>query len=91
MKYVVAGLIIAALLAWLARTRAKPPAQPPPSKPTGTQTPASPSAAAGAAQPASMLRCAHCGVHLPGSDAVVVRGTAYCSDEHRQQAETRSS
>ncbi len=38
--------------------------------------------------PQAMVRCAHCGLHLPASDAV--RGTddtPYCSAAHRQVAE----
>lgn len=37
--------------------------------------------------PQEMVRCAHCGVHLPHSDAVVGRIGLYCSPEHRQLAE----
>jgi uncharacterized protein len=29
-----------------------------------------------------MVRCAHCGVHLPGSDAVRSGERLYCSAEH---------
>ena len=48
------------------------------------QRPAAPPAPA---PPAPMLRCRHCGVHLPANEAV--RGTLgpYCSDEHRRLAE----
>lgn len=37
--------------------------------------------------PQAMLRCAHCGLHLPEADAV--RGThgMYCSAAHRLNAE----
>jgi uncharacterized protein len=32
----------------------------------------------------TMLECAHCGVHVPASEAVIVRpGAAFCSDQHR--------
>lgn len=31
----------------------------------------------------SMVRCAHCGVHLPASDAVAADGRVYCSPAHR--------
>jgi uncharacterized protein len=34
-------------------------------------------------KPQEFARCAHCGVHLPLTDAVIERGTAYCSDAHR--------
>jgi uncharacterized protein len=29
-----------------------------------------------------MVRCAHCGIHLPRSEAVVSRGRTYCSTAH---------
>lgn len=31
-----------------------------------------------------MVACAHCGVHLPASLALVARGQAYCSEVHRE-------
>lgn len=37
--------------------------------------------------PQEMVRCAHCGVHLPRSEAVVGRLNLYCSAEHRSAAE----
>jgi len=40
--------------------------------------------------PQAMVRCAHCGLHLPAADAVAGRGSSsYCSDAHRQAAEGR--
>lgn len=45
---------------------------------------------AGAARPPAapaaeaMVRCAHCGVHLPRSEAIVVAGQTFCCEEHRQ-------
>ena len=33
--------------------------------------------------PQQMVACAHCGVHLPGADAVHHEGHAYCSADHR--------
>jgi uncharacterized protein len=35
----------------------------------------------------AMLQCAHCGVHLPASDAVAGKQGRYCSAEHRAQLE----
>lgn len=36
-----------------------------------------------AAGPApELVRCAHCGVHLPRADAHPMSGAFYCSDEH---------
>lgn len=37
--------------------------------------------------PARMVRCAHCGVHLPESDAFLSQGRHYCSTAHREAAE----
>jgi uncharacterized protein len=33
--------------------------------------------------PEGMLRCAHCGVHLPASEALQLGKDAYCSTAHR--------
>jgi uncharacterized protein len=33
--------------------------------------------------PEAMVSCAHCGVHLPASDAVLLGERAYCSPAHR--------
>jgi len=36
------------------------------------------------AEPAQMVVCAHCGVHLPRQDAVLGgSGTPFCSEAHR--------
>ncbi len=32
-----------------------------------------------------MVRCAQCGVHLPRSESIVMRGNFYCSAEHQRQ------
>jgi uncharacterized protein len=29
-----------------------------------------------------LVKCAHCGVHLPRGEAREARGALYCSDEH---------
>lgn len=29
-----------------------------------------------------MVRCAHCGIHLPQSEALLVEGRTWCSQEH---------
>lgn len=31
-----------------------------------------------------MVRCSHCGVHLPKSEGILSRGEFFCSDEHRK-------
>jgi uncharacterized protein len=77
MKFLVLLLVLLVAVAWLAIGRRRdrsdesppPPAQPPPAPP---------------ARPATMLACAHCGVHLPGSEALRdAEGRAYCGDAHR--------
>lgn len=32
--------------------------------------------------PEAMVRCAHCGIHLPRSEALLVQGKTWCSEEH---------
>lgn len=39
--------------------------------------------ATGALAGEPMRRCAHCGVHIPDSDAIVAGGRHYCSEAHR--------
>lgn len=46
--------------------------------------PAAP-AAAPRALPQNMLACAHCGVHIPQAEALMVGAQAYCCAEHRQR------
>lgn len=31
-----------------------------------------------------MVRCAHCGVHLPRSESTLSAGEFFCSEEHRR-------
>lgn len=67
------GIVLLAVWLWRSGRRgASPSDQDPPPPPSGPQ---------------EMVRCAHCGVHLPHSDAVVGRIGLYCSQEHRQNAE----
>ena len=33
----------------------------------------------------SMVQCAQCGVHLPHSESVTVRGLTFCSVDHQQK------
>lgn len=39
-------------------------------------------AAPNPAAPEAMVRCAHCGIHLPRSEAVQQNGLTWCSTEH---------
>lgn len=77
MKYLLVFAVLFIAL-WLfrksQREEEKRRAPPPPSRPA-------------VGQPQAMVRCAHCGVHLPASDAIVGHGAVYCSRAHRQAAE----
>ena len=35
-------------------------------------------------RPVEMVVCAHCGVHLPATDALALGSDLYCSDAHRR-------
>ncbi|MGV6826017.1 MAG: PP0621 family protein [bacterium] len=37
----------------------------------------------------AMLRCAVCGVHLPASQALTLKGKSYCCKEHLEEDQTR--
>jgi uncharacterized protein len=80
MKYLlVLAVILVAVWLWRKARREELQSRTPPPSP--------PPAPGAIAPPQAMLRCAHCGLHLPAADAV--RGTdgaAYCSTAHRQAA-----
>lgn len=80
MKFLLILLVIL-LAAWLWRSgrTAEPPAQRPggPTRRPSTRQ----------ATPQDMVRCAHCGLHLPLSEAVASTSAHYCSVEHRRLAE----
>lgn len=44
------------------------------------------SAKGDAARAEEMVACAHCGLHLPRSEALAARGLHYCSGAHRDAA-----
>jgi uncharacterized protein len=68
MKYLLV-LVVVAVLLWLMFGRRRGSG--------GTRKPAAPPA------PAAMIACAHCGVHLPRSDAVGSGAQWFCSEAHR--------
>ncbi len=35
-------------------------------------------------KPVEMLRCAHCGLHLAATEAVIESGRPFCSEAHRR-------
>ncbi len=37
---------------------------------------------AGSAASESMVRCDHCGIHMPQSEAMLIEGHTWCSQEH---------
>lgn len=70
MKYLLVALVvIIAIGVW--RNKRRKEAAPPPVKPR-------------LRQPEDMVTCAHCGLHLPSSDAITSPDrTHFCSTEHR--------
>jgi uncharacterized protein len=40
------------------------------------------------ALPQDMLRCRHCGLHLPANEAIAGAQGSYCCNEHRRLAES---
>ena len=73
MKYLVLFAVLAVVYAvWRAQRRASAPRQ------GNTQRPP-------IAPPQDMVRCAHCGVHLPRGDAVLEGAHMYCSTSHRDR------
>jgi uncharacterized protein len=45
-----------------------------------TSQPAQPARTAGGAEP--MVRCAHCGIYMPRSEALLIGRQTWCSEEH---------
>lgn len=56
-----------------------------PGRESGRKTPP-PASGAAPVVPERMVRCAHCGVHLPESDALADGGVHYCNAAHRDAA-----
>jgi len=76
MKYLlIFAVVFIAVWLWRKNRREEMRSRPPPPQPP----------AVGA--PQAMVRCAHCGLHLPAADAIAGPGGAvYCSVAHRQAA-----
>lgn len=56
-------------------------------EPTGSTRPRDPEPA----RPVNMVPCAHCGIHLPSSDALVNdAGQPFCSEAHRRAGPRRT-
>ena len=72
---IIAVLCVARIAARMAAARDARPVSRRPSRP--------PSPAA-----AQMVRCAHCGIHLPRSEALLQNGRTWCSADHAQRGPT---
>ena len=71
MKYLVLLLVIGVAVAlWSSQCRRQAPA--------AQRRPAAPPS------PQDMVACAHCGVHLPRSDALLLGNHSFCCEEHRR-------
>jgi uncharacterized protein len=66
-------LVVVLIGLWFWKQRQKKPAKPKAPPPSDPQV--------------IMLQCAVCGVHVPDTDATAGQRGAYCSAEHRRQAE----
>lgn len=67
MKYLIVVVVVAGLFWWLLARPRKASAR---SRKAATPT-------------VAFVACAHCGVHLPDSDAVMDGQKAYCSEAHK--------
>ncbi|HQQ69348.1 MAG TPA: PP0621 family protein [Alicycliphilus sp.] len=70
MKYLIVLAVIAVVYALWRSQRAAPPSQRPATRPRP-------------AAPQEMVRCAHCGVHLPRGEALEHGGHSYCCRAHQ--------
>ena len=66
-------LLVVLIGLWFWKQRQKKPVKPKTPQPSAKQT--------------IMLECGVCGVHVPDTDATAGQRGAYCSAEHRRQAE----
>lgn len=74
MKYLLL-LAVIVLVLWAMRRASLPPPPPPPPPPPRPPEPP---------QLEAMVRCSHCGLHLPSSEAVLgLDGKPYCCPMHR--------
>lgn len=75
MKYLILIGVVFGVIWWIKLSR--------PAKPSG-------SASGTDNGPQPMVRCAHCGLHLPQNEAIASNSAVYCSDAHRDLAEPRA-
>ncbi|MDR0224921.1 MAG: hypothetical protein LBI66_00750 [Burkholderiaceae bacterium] len=80
MKYLLVLIVIAiAIGVWRSQRRDE----------KGQRQQAAPRRGPAVAAPQDMVECAHCGLHLPRSEAIEAGGRSYCSAEHRALAQRR--
>lgn len=72
MKYLVLLIVLAVAIGIWRSRRAKEDAASPARKPRAS------------AGPQDVRACAHCGVHIPEAEALMLGNQAYCSAEHRR-------
>ena len=73
MKYLLWALIALAVVLWFLQAK------------KAARRQARNSAKAGApAEVEQMVRCAHCGTHVPASESVSFAGVSFCCEEHRR-------
>lgn len=81
MKYLLLGLLAYLAWRWFVAQRAR-------DEPAVQAPPPPPAQAVGAAE--KMVSCAHCGIHLPQSEAIDGPGALhFCSQEHRLQYDSQ--
>ncbi|WP_310735022.1 PP0621 family protein [Azohydromonas aeria] len=82
LKYLLV-LAVVVLVLWAVRRASLPP---PPPKPKAPPPPAEPPT-----QLEAMVRCSHCGLHLPRGEALAgLDGELYCSPAHRDAGPWRA-
>jgi len=76
MKFLIWGVLLALVMFWLLRPKAKPAPRR--------------KAPAAADAPETMLQCAQCGMHFPSSEALpAATGEVFCCEEHRRHHASR--
>jgi uncharacterized protein len=75
MKFLLVLLVVGFGL-WTLVSRLRGGSEPAPPPKAADQKPLAP--------PVVMVRCAHCGLHLPAADASAEGSRLYCSDDHRR-------
>lgn len=81
MKFLLWGLIIGAIVLWILHSKKRALRQ---AQRRNDHNAVDAHDAAAATEP--MVRCTHCGIYLPASDALPGAAGVYCSNEHRRLA-----